>query len=120
MAASDNLLNAAINAIDGTAGSTNYAAFISQHTAAPSAAGSNEYASTTRQACTWNAAATHAKTNSTALTFTNNGATPVTDLGTWTLVSGGTFGIGIHLASSVQAASISAAAGALSVAGAAT
>lgn len=120
MAASDNLLNASLNAVDGTAGTTNYGAFVSQHTAAPSNAGSNEYASTTRQAETWNAAATHVKTNSGAVTFTNSGATPVTHVGTWTLVSAGVFGIGIALGSSVTAATITVAAGALSITGAAT
>lgn len=119
MAASDALLNQALDAVSGTAATVNYVAFASCHTAAPNNAGSNEYAGVTRQAETWNAGSTHAKTNAGALSFTTSGSTAVTDIGTWTLVSAGVFGIGIHLSSSVTATTITVAAGALNLAGSA-
>lgn len=100
----------------GTGGATNLMGFISQHTADPGTTGASEYASTTRLAMTWNAAASRAKTNSGTATLANSGATPVTDLGTWSLVSSGVFGATLHLASSITAASIGVAAGALSIA----
>ena len=63
--------NAALNGLDGT-GATNTMTHVSLHTASPSTTGANENANTgsyARQACTWNTAASSAKTNSTALTF---------------------------------------------------
>lgn len=99
----------------GTGGTTNVMGFVSQHTADPGTTGASEYSSTTRQAMTWNAASGRAKTNSGTATLTNSGATPVTDLGTWSLVSSGVFGVTLHLSSSITAASIGVAAGALSV-----
>lgn len=120
MPASDAALNQSLDALAGVAPATNLMAFTSQHTAAPGTTGANEYAATTRQSCSWNAAATHAKTNSSALTFANSGASPVTDFGTFSAASAGTFGIGIHANSAVTAASITVAAGALSLTGTAT
>jgi hypothetical protein len=106
--------NAALNGLDGT-GSTNTVGFVSLHTATPGTTGASEYSGVTRQACTWNAAASGAKTNSTALTFTTSGATPVTDIGTWSLVTAGVYSIGAHLGASVTAASITIATGAISL-----
>lgn len=101
--------------LDGLATPTNVIAFASQHTGAPGTTGANEYASTTRQAISWNAASAAAKTNSSALSFTNSGASPVTDFGTFSASTAGTFGAALHAASSVTAASITVAAGALSL-----
>jgi hypothetical protein len=122
MAASDTALNQSLDALGGSLPGSplNLLGFVSAHTAAPSSSGSNEYAGVTRQAETWNNAATHAKTNAGALTITTSGASAVTDLGTFSASTSGTFGIGIHLGSSVQAASITVAAGALSITGSAT
>jgi hypothetical protein len=123
MAASDTALNQSLDALGGSLPGTpvNTLAFASLHTAAPSNAGSSEasgggYA---RQACSWNNAATHAKTNSSSLSFSTAGSTAVTDAGTFSAASAGTFGIGIHLSSSVAATTITIAAGALSISGAA-
>lgn len=113
-------LSQALNSLDASVGSglTNYMGFVSQHTAAPNASGSNEKSGTTRQAAAWSASsAGSAKTNTGALTLTNDGTVPITDLGTWTLVSGGVFGVVLHLTSPVQATSIAVAIGALSESG---
>ena len=111
--------NAALNGLDGT-GSTNTIPFVSLHTATPGTTGASENANTgsyARQSCTWNAAASGAKTNSTALTFSTAGSVAVTYIGTW---SSGTYGAGNYaiggaLGSSVTAASITIASGAISL-----
>lgn len=110
--------NAALNGLDGT-GSTNTMTHVSLHTATTSTTGASENANTgsyARQACTWNAAASSAKTNSTALTFSTAGSVAVTHIGTWNNATygAGTFSIGAALGSSVTAASITIAAGAIS------
>jgi hypothetical protein len=123
VAASDTALNQSLDGLGGSlpGSPVNLLAFVSLHTAAPSAAGSNETkgGSYARQACSWNNAATHAKTNSSALSFSTVG-TAITDAGTFSASSAGTFGIGIHLGTPVTATTITVAAGALSIAGAAT
>lgn len=106
---------AANQALDGLNTPTATLGFVSQHTADSGTTGASEYASTTRQAMTWNGAASRAKTNSGTATLTNSGTTPVTDLGTWSLVTSGVFGATLHLGSPITAASIGVAAGALSV-----
>lgn len=105
--------NQALDALSG--GTTNVIGFVSCHTAAPGGTGANEYAGVTRLAETWNAASARAKTNSGALTFTTSGASAVTDFGSWSLVTSGTYGIDMHLSSSVTAVTITVAAGALSL-----
>lgn len=110
--------NAALNGLDGT-GSTNTMTHVSLHTASPSTTGANENANTgsyARQACSWNAAASSAKTNSTALTFSTAGSVAVTHVGTWNNATygAGTYSIGAALGSSVTAASITIASGAIS------
>lgn len=105
--------NQALNGLDASGTPTNLMAFTSLHTASPSTTGANEYAGVTRQATSWNAAGSGSKTNSTALTFSTSGASAVTHVGQWTAVSSGTYGIGAALASSVQAASITVASGAI-------
>lgn len=107
--------NQALDALSG--GTTNVLAFTSLHTADPGTTGASEstgggYA---RQATTWNAAASRAKTNSSALTFSTTGATPQTHFGTSSASTAGTFGISGALASSVTATTITVAAGALSI-----
>jgi hypothetical protein len=105
--------NQALDALTG--GTTNVAAFVQLNTADPGTTGASE-ATSTRQACTWNAAASRSKTNSTALTFTGQAAgTAVTHFSTWSAATAGTFGISGALASSVTAATITIAAGALTI-----
>lgn len=107
---------AANQALDGlTGGATNLLAYVQLHSASPGTTGANELGSTTRQACTWNAAASSAKTNSSALTFTTPGSTAATHFGGFSAVSAGTYGMGGALASSVTATTITVAAGALSL-----
>lgn len=106
--------NQALDALSG--GTTNVLAYTSCHTGAPGGTGATEYAGVTRQATTYNAASARAKTNSSALTFTTSGASAVTDFGTWSAVTAGTYGIDLHLSSSVTAVTITVAAGALSLA----
>lgn len=99
-----------------TGGTVNCAAYVNLNTADPSTTGANE-ATSTRQACTWNAAnsGTRTKTNSTALTFTPSAGVANTHFSTWSAVSAGTFGISGALGSSVTAATVTVAAGALSL-----
>lgn len=111
--------NAALNGLDGT-GSTNQMTHVALHTATTSTTGAAENANSggyARQACSWNAAASSAKTNSTALTFSTLGTVAVTHIGTWNSVTygGGTFAIGAALGASVTAATITVAAGAISL-----
>jgi len=112
--ASSAATNAALNGIAGV-GSTNTIPFVSLHTATPGTTGTSEYAGVTRQACSWNAASGGSMTNSSALTFTTSGATQVTHIGTWSLVSAGVYSIGAALTSGVTAASITIAAGAITL-----
>lgn len=109
--------NKALDALENIAPSVNYLGFVSLHSASPSTTGANEatgggYA---RQAETWNAAASNAKTNLGALSFTTTGATAYTHFGTWSLVTAGVYGLGGALTSSVTAVTITVAAGALSL-----
>lgn len=109
--------NDALNSIDATGTPINKAAFVQLHSASPGTTGANELASTTRQACSWNAASGGAKTNSSSLTFTTSGTTAATNFGTFSAVTAGTYGIGGALTSSVTASSITVAAGALTLTG---
>jgi hypothetical protein len=109
--------NRALNGLDGT-GSVNAMTHVALHTADPGTTGASEatgggYA---RQACTWNAAASSAKTNSSALTFTTTGATGNTHFAGWDAATVGNYGIGGALASTVTAVTVTVAAGALSIA----
>lgn len=105
--------NQALDAIVG--GATNLASHVQLHTASPGTTGANEMASVTRQACSWNAAASGAKTNSSALSFTTPGTNAATHFGTFSASSGGSYGIGGALTASVTATTITVAAGALSL-----
>jgi hypothetical protein len=97
------------------AGAVNYGAYIAAHTGAPGTTGANEYAGVTRQAATWNAGSGGTKTNSNAITLSTSGTTPVTDFGEWSAVSAGAYGAALHLTSPITAATITIAAGALSM-----
>lgn len=115
--ASTTACNQALNGLDASGTPTNVMSHVSLHTATTSTTGASEasgggYA---RQACSWNAASAGSKTNSSALTFTTSGSTANTHFGTWSASSGGTFGIGGALSSSVTAVTITVAAGALTL-----
>ena len=114
--ASNTALNQALDALSG--GTTNVLAFVALHVGDPGTNGASENAnagSYARQACTWNAAASAAKTNSSALTFSTLGTVAVTYLAGWSsgTSGGGTYGIGAALTSAVTAATITVAAGAI-------
>lgn len=109
--------NQGLDALAGSLNSpTNLLAYVSLHTGDPSTTGANEVSggSYVRQACTWNAASNGSKTNVTMMTFQTPGTTPVTFFGGWSAATAGTYGIGAALTSSVTAATITVAAGALS------
>jgi hypothetical protein len=113
MGTSTTARNQALDGLSG--GTTNVVAFVQINTADPGTTGANE-STATRQACSWNAAASGAKTNSTALTFTGQSAvTAHTHFSTWSASTSGTFGISGALGSSVTAATITIASGAISL-----
>lgn len=116
--ASNTALNQALDALSG--GTTNVLTAVSLHTATPSTTGASENANSgsyARQACSWNAASSGSKTNSSSLSFSTGGSTAVTHFGTWSSATygAGTYGIGGALASSVTATTITIAAGALTL-----
>lgn len=107
--------NQALNSLDASGTPTNLMAFVNLAATDPGTTGAAESAST-RQACTWNTAATRAKTNVTALTFTGQGTGAAQAFfRTDSAVTAGTFGISGALGSNVTAATITVAAGALSI-----
>lgn len=108
--------NQALDAL--VSGTTNVLAYVSLHTGTTGTSGTNENSGGgyTRQSCSWNAASSGTKTNSSALTFTTAGSTAITYIGTFSASTAGTFGVGAALGSSVTAASITVAAGAISLA----
>lgn len=110
-------INAALNGLNGT-GATNTMTHVALHTGDPGTTGASENAATggyARQACTWNAAASSAKTNSTALTFSTLGSVAVSHIGTFDALTVGNYSIGGALGSSVTAATITIASGAISL-----
>ena len=118
--ASTTYANQALNALDASGSPTNLASHVALHTATTSTTGASENANSgsyARQACTWNAASSGSKTNSSALTFTTAGSVAVTHFGTWSsgTYAGGSFGIGGALSSSVTAVTITVASGALTI-----
>lgn len=111
--------NAALNGLAGV-GSTNVIPDVSLHTATPGTTGASENANSgsyARQACSWNTASSGSMTNSTALTFSTGGSVAVTHVGTWSSATygAGTYAIGAALASSVTSATITIAAGAITL-----
>jgi hypothetical protein len=108
----------ALNSLDATAAGTNLLLWVSLHTATTGTTGAAEVSggSYARQTSTWSASsAGSAKTNSTALTFTTSLSPTVTNLGSFSLVTAGTFGIGAALGASVTAPSVTVASGAFSL-----
>jgi hypothetical protein len=95
--------------------------YVSLHVSTgPGTDGSNENANSgsyARQSCTWNAAASGSKTNSSALTFATGGTVAVTYIGTWNNATygAGTYSIGAALAASVTSTSIVIASGAITL-----
>lgn len=109
--------NASLNGLDGT-GATNTIPDVALHTADPGTTGATENSATggyARQGCTWNAAASGSKTNSSSLSFSTGGTVAVSYFGTWSALTAGTYAIGGALASPVTAATITIAPGALSL-----
>lgn len=118
--ASATACNQALNGLDASGTPTNVMSHVSLHSASPSTTGANENANSgsyARQACSWNAASSSSKTNSSSLTFTTGGSVACTHFGTWSsgTYAGGTYGIGGALSSSVTAVTITVAAGALTL-----
>lgn len=113
MGASTTTLNDSLNSIDASGSPTNKAAYTNLNTGADGSTGANE-STFTRQASTWNAASGGSKTNSSALSYSGSSQT-LGWFSTWSAVTAGTFGIGGPLTSSVTAASVTVAAGALSL-----
>jgi hypothetical protein len=107
--------NQALDALSG--GTTNVLAYVALHSASPSTTGANEFSGGGygRQSCSWNAASSGSKTNSSSLTFTTAGTTAATHFGTFSASTSGTYGIGGAFTSSVTAVTITVAAGALTL-----
>jgi hypothetical protein len=108
----------ALNSLDATAAGTNLLLWVSLHTATTGLTGAAEVSggSYARQTTAWSASSLgSAKTNSSALTFTTSLSPTVTNLGTFSLVTAGTFGIGAALGASVTAPSVTVASGAYSL-----
>ena len=85
MALNDTALNVGADAISGAIG------YLSLHTAAPNASGSNE-STAARQAATWNAASGGDFTLNGTVNFTGGtGSGPCTHVGFWSASTGGTF-----------------------------
>jgi hypothetical protein len=116
----------ALNAQDATGtgagtGAVNLLTAVALHTASPGTTGTSENAnagSYARQATAWSSSsAGSAKTNSSALTFSTLGTIAVTHVAGWSssAYAGGTYGMGAPLGSSVTAASITVASGAISL-----
>lgn len=109
--------NAALNGLDGT-GSTNTIGYTGLNTGDPGTTGASENASSggyVRQATSWNAASGGTKTNSSGLTFTTLGTVAVSYFSEWSASTAGTYSIGGPLGSSVTAATITVAAGGITL-----
>lgn len=109
----------ALQSLDASAAGSNLLLWVSLHTGSPGQTGLLENPATggyVRITNTWTASSGgSARTNVSGMTFSTAGITPVTDLGTFSASSSGTFGIGVHLTGPVTAASITVAAGAASL-----
>jgi hypothetical protein len=118
--ASTTACNQALDGINAAGTPTNLLLAVALHTASPSTTGANENANSgsyARQACSWNAASSGSKTNSSSLSFTTGGTVAVTHFGGWSSATyaAGTYGIGGALGASVTAVTITIAAGALTL-----
>jgi hypothetical protein len=108
--------NQALDALGGSLNTpVNVIGFTQMNTADPGTTGASE-STATRQASAWNAASARTKTNSGAMTFTGQSATTANShFSTWSAATAGTFGISGGLGSNVTAATITVAAGALTL-----
>lgn len=115
--ASTDFINQALNALDASGTPANLAAYVTLHSTSPGTTGVNEFSGGgyARQACSWNAASSGTKTNSSSLSFTTAGTTAATHFGTASASTAGTYGIGGALTAPVTATTITIAAGALTV-----
>lgn len=112
--------NQALDGINAAGTPTNLMSHSALHVGSPSTTGANENANSgsyARQACSWNAASGGSKTNSSSLTFNTLGTVAVTHFGNWSSATygAGTYAIGGALTASVTAATITVAAGALTL-----
>ncbi|HNW62739.1 MAG TPA: hypothetical protein PKJ32_07040 [Piscinibacter sp.] len=107
-------LNSAVVAAGMTPGTTYY---LSAHSADPGTTGASELSGGgyARQAIVFGTATGGAIANNAAISIPNAGTTAVTHFGVWSASTGGTYLGGFPLASSVTAASISVAAGAVTL-----
>lgn len=110
--------NQALNGLDASGSPTNLLLAVALHTATPSTTGASENANSgsyARQACSWNAASSGSKTNSSSLTFATGGTVQVTHVSGWSSATyaAGTYGIGGALTSGITATAITIAAGAI-------
>ncbi len=101
--------NAAMNAV--LVSATTYHA--AAHTASPGTTGANETTSSTRGGFTVGAAADGKVSNAASITIGTAGTAAITHIGVWSAATTGSYKIGAALSSSVTAASITVAAGAL-------
>lgn len=85
--------------------------WLSLHTGDPGTSGASEYAGVTRQQFPAGTASGGALSNTTQVTFSTSGATPVTHIGIWDAATAGNYVIGAALTSPVTAASVVFAAG---------
>jgi hypothetical protein len=104
-------------ALDGLSTPSNVLAYVGLSTGDPGVTGANEAAGGgyARQACTWNAASGGTRTNSSALTFATDNIDVISHFFTSTAVTAGTYGLSGALTSTVTAASVTVAAGALTL-----
>ena len=110
--ATNNSLAGIFAAVQPTPSTTN--TWVSLHTGTTGITGALEYAGVTRLQYSVGAPSAGSITNTAAHSFTTSGATAVTHVGTWDAVTAGNFRIGAALASSVTAATITFAIGAIS------
>lgn len=91
--------------------------YLSLHSGDPSTTGANELSGGTyaRQAVVFGAASGGVIANNAAIASPNAGSTAVTFVGVWSAVTSGTYKCGLAMGSSVTAASIAFAIGAITV-----
>lgn len=120
--ASTAYMSQALNSLDASGTPVNLAVYVSGH-ASPGPGspntGANEFPATggyARQATAWSSSSGGtAKTNNSALSFSTPGTVSMTHFSTVSAVTAGTFGLGGAFTTAVLAATITIAAGALSL-----
>jgi hypothetical protein len=107
--------NQALNGLDASGTPVNLMAYTNLNTTDPGTTGAAE-ATSARQASAWNASSGGSKTNSGAMTFTGQSSTTAHGFfSTWTALTAGTNGMNGTLTTPVTAATITVAAGALTI-----